>query len=883
MSDVTVRQLADVVGIPVDRLLMQLGDAGLEKSDADDVLSDTEKLRFLSYLRQSHGRSQGELAEPKRVTLQRRTVSELKQGKIPGKGVKTISVEVRKKRTYVKRSELPELSERRTEAEKARQALEEQQRELEAQEALRAQQEEARRKALEEEERRKREEVEREAERQRLLEEARRAEEERQREEARRIAEEQQRAEKAVSAEQTELPAPAPEAKPAKKAPPVPAPSIEREEMELPRHLESEAKRAKKKPGPERVKGRGEGPRELSGIEDLKKDKKKKLKVARGPIAFPEARHGFEKPTAPVVREVAIPESITVSDLAQRMSVKATEVIKTLMGMGVMATINQVLDQDTATLVVEELGHKAVPQVENALEAEIMATMLAATEAAQLPRAPVVTIMGHVDHGKTSLLDYIRKSRVAASEAGGITQHIGAYQVKTDHGAVTFLDTPGHAAFTAMRARGAKVTDIVVLVVAADDGVMPQTREAVEHSRAANVPLVVAVNKIDKPEADPDRVKQELTALNVVPEEWGGDTQFVNVSAKTGQGIDALLDAILVQAEVLELKAPFEIPASGVVLESKLEKGRGPVADILVQRGQLKKGDFILCGMEFGRVRAMFNENGKPVKEAGPSTPVEVLGLSGAPNAGDEFIVVADERKAREIALHREEKLRVSKLAAQQATKLEDVFSRMESGETVDLNLIIKADVQGSLEALRASVTELSTDKVKVKVIAGGVGGINESDANLALASNAIIIGFNVRADAGARKIIEERGVDLHYYSVIYDVIDEIKKSISGMLEPEFKEQIVGVAEVRDVFRHPKFGAIAGCMVVDGHVKRNLPIRVLRDNVVIFEGQLDSLRRFKEDVSEVKAGMECGMGIKNYNDVKVGDQIEVFEKVQVQR
>jgi translation initiation factor IF-2 len=434
-----------------------------------------------------------------------------------------------------------------------------------------------------------------------------------------------------------------------------------------------------------------------------------------------------------------------------------------------------------------------------------------------------------------------------------------------------------------MRARGAKVTDIVVLVVAADDGVMPQTREAVEHSRAANVPLVVAVNKVDKPEADPDRVKQELTGLNVVPEEWGGDTQFVNVSAKTGQGIDALLDAILVQAEVLELKAPFEIPASGVVLESKLEKGRGPVADILVQRGQLRKGDFILCGMEFGRVRAMFNENGKPVKEAGPSMPVEVLGLSGAPNAGDDFIVVADERKAREIALQREEKLRFSKLAAQQATKLEDVFSRMESGESVDLNLIIKADVQGSLEALRASVTDLSTDKVKVKVIAGGVGGINESDANLALASNAIIIGFNVRADGGARKIIEERGIDLHYYSVIYDVIDEIKKSINGMLEPEFKEQIVGVAEVRDVFRHPKFGAIAGCMVLDGHVKRNLPIRVLRDNVVVFEGQLDSLRRFKEDVGEVKAGMECGMGIKNYNDIKVGDQIEVFEKVQVQR
>jgi len=891
MSDVTVRQLADVVGIPVDRLLMQLGDAGLEKNDADDVLSDTEKLRFLSYLRQSHGRSQGEIAEPKRVTLQRRTVSELKQGKIPGKGVKTISVEVRKKRTYVKRSELPEVSERRTEVEKARQALEEQQREIEIQEALRVQQEEARRKALEEEERKKREEAERAAEEQRLAEEARRAEEERLREEARRMAEEQQRAEKAASVEEhalptptpTPTPAPAPEVKPPKR-PAVANVPIEREEIELPRHLESDAKRggAKKKPGTS-IKGRGEGLREPFGLDDSKKEKKKKLKVTKGPVTFPEVKHGFEKPTAPMVREVAIPASITVSDLAQRMSVKATEVIKTLMGMGVMATINQVLDQDTATLVVEESGHKAVPQVENALEAEIMATMSVASEVEQLPRAPVVTIMGHVDHGKTSLLDYIRKSRVAASEAGGITQHIGAYQVKTDHGAVTFLDTPGHAAFTAMRARGAKVTDIVVLVVAADDGVMPQTREAVEHSRAANVPLVVAVNKVDKPEADPDRVKQELTGLNVVPEEWGGDTQFVNVSAKTGQGIDALLDAILVQAEVLELKAPFEIPASGVVLESKLEKGRGPVADILVQRGQLRKGDFILCGMEFGRVRAMFNENGKPVKEAGPSMPVEVLGLSGAPNAGDDFIVVADERKAREIALQREEKLRFSKLAAQQATKLEDVFSRMESGESVDLNLIIKADVQGSLEALRASVTDLSTDKVKVKVIAGGVGGINESDANLALASNAIIIGFNVRADAGARKIIEERGIDLHYYSVIYDVIDEIKKSINGMLEPEFKEQIVGVAEVRDVFRHPKFGAIAGCMVLDGHVKRNLPIRVLRDNVVVFEGQLDSLRRFKEDVSEVKAGMECGMGIKNYNDIKVGDQIEVFEKVQVQR
>lgn len=613
----------------------------------------------------------------------------------------------------------------------------------------------------------------------------------------------------------------------------------------------------------------------------IKAKVKKKVKPGK-PVVIPESRHGFEKPTGPVVREVSIPESITVSDLAQRMSVKATEVIKALMKMGVMATINQILDQDTAILVVEEMGHTAVRQVENVLEAEIEATLNLASQAEQTPRAPVVTIMGHVDHGKTSLLDYIRKSRVAAGEAGGITQHIGAYQVKTEQGAVTFLDTPGHAAFTAMRARGAQATDIVVLVVAADDGVMPQTREAIEHSRAAKVPMVVAVNKIDKPEADPEKVKHELTNFNVIPEEWGGDSQFVEVSAKTGQGIDTLLEAILLQAEVLELKAAYHIPATGVVLESKLEKGRGPVADILIQQGVLRKGDFLLCGMEFGRVRAMFNENGKPLKEAGPSCPVEVLGLSGAPNAGDEFIVVADERKAREIAMQREEKLRNSKLAEQQSLKLDNIFARMESAtETLDLNIIIKADVQGSLEALRGSLTDLSTDRVKVKVIGGGVGGISESDANLALASSAIIIGFNVRADAGARKLIEERGVDLHYYSIIYEAIDDIKKSLKGMLEPEFREQIVGNAEVRDVFRHPKFGAIAGCMVTEGYVKRNLPIRVLRDNVVIFEGQLDSLRRFKDDVSEVKAGMECGMGVKNYNEIKVGDQIEVFEKVQV--
>ena len=866
MSDLTVRQLAEVVGIPLERLLSQLTEAGLQKSGEDELLTDAEKLKFLTFLRQSHGKAQGDdLTNPKRVTLQRRTVSELKQGKAtPGKVAKTISVEVRKKRTYVKRSELPEVSEQRHEVEQARQALEDQQKrqsELEAQHKARQEAERARAAELE---RLRREEIERIAAEQKKQQEAARKLEEQRRIEAEKNEPEEPELEGIVGVALES--APVVEVPRATVAPPPPSRAA----------LDDEDRRGKKK---EREKPLGDG----LGFDSLrgKSKVKKKLKAGKAAV-MPESRHGFERPTAPVVREVNIPESISVSDLALRMSVKATEVIKTLMKMGVMATINQILDQDTAILVVEEMGHTAIRQVEDVLEAEIEATLSLASQAEQLPRAPVVTIMGHVDHGKTSLLDYIRKSRVAAGEAGGITQHIGAYQVKTDHGTVTFLDTPGHAAFTAMRARGAQATDIVVLVVAADDGVMPQTREAIDHSRAANVPMVVAVNKVDKPEADPDKVKQELTNFNVIPEEWGGDCQFVEVSAKTGQGIDGLIDAILLQAEVLELKAARDIPATGVVLESKLEKGRGPVADILIQQGHLKKGDFLLCGMEFGRVRAMFNENGKPLKEAGPSCPVEVLGLSGAPNAGDEFIVVADERKAREIAMQREEKLRSSKLAEQQALKLDNIFARMESSaESVDLNIIIKADVQGSLEALRGSLTDLSTDKVKVKVIGGGVGGISESDANLALASNAIIIGFNVRADGGARKLIEERGIDLHYYSIIYEAIDEIKKSLKGMLEPEFREQIVGNAEVRDVFRHPKFGAIAGCMVTEGFVKRNLPIRVLRDNVVIFEGQLDSLRRFKDDVGEVKAGMECGMGVKNYNEIKVGDQIEVFEKVQV--
>ncbi|OZN49814.1 translation initiation factor IF-2 [Gallibacterium anatis] len=592
-------------------------------------------------------------------------------------------------------------------------------------------------------------------------------------------------------------------------------------------------------------------------------------------------QQGFTKPAQPVTRDVVIGETITVGELANKMAVKATEVIKTMMKMGAMATINQVIDQETAQLVAEEMGHKVVLRRENELEEAVLSDRDMNAEAE--PRAPVVTIMGHVDHGKTSLLDYIRKAKVAAGEAGGITQHIGAYHVHTPNGDITFLDTPGHAAFTSMRARGAQATDIVVLVVAADDGVMPQTIEAIQHAKAANVPLVVAVNKIDKPEADPERVKTELSQYGVISEEWGGDTQFVNVSAKKGIGIDELLDAILLQAEVLELKAVKDGMASGVVIESYLDKGRGPVATVLVQSGTLNRGDIVLCGLEYGRVRAMRNEIGKEVKSAGPSIPVEILGLSGVPSAGDEMTVVRDEKKAREVALYRQGKFREVKLARQQKAKLENMFNSMTEGDVSELNIIVKADVQGSVEAICQALLELSTDEVKVKIVGSGVGGITETDATLAAASNAIIVGFNVRADASARKVVEAENLDLRYYSVIYDLINEIKAALSGMLQPEFKQEIIGLAEVRDVFRSPKFGAIAGCMVIEGVVKRHNPIRVLRDNVVIYEGELESLRRFKDDVTEVRNGMECGIGVKNYNDVRVGDQIEVFETVEVKR
>ena len=593
-------------------------------------------------------------------------------------------------------------------------------------------------------------------------------------------------------------------------------------------------------------------------------------------------QQAFTKPAQAVNRDVVIGETITVAELANKMAVKATEVIKTMMKMGAMATINQVIDQETAQLVAEEMGHKVIVRKENELEEAVMSDR--DVDAELVTRAPVVTIMGHVDHGKTSLLDYIRKAKVAAGEAGGITQHIGAYHVETDDGKmITFLDTPGHAAFTSMRARGAKATDIVVLVVAADDGVMPQTIEAIQHAKAAGVPIVVAVNKIDKPEANPEHVEQELLQYDVIAEKFGGDVQFVYVSAKKGTGVDELLEAILLQSEVLELTAVKNGMATGVVIESYLDKGRGPVATILVQSGTLTKGDILLCGFEYGRVRAMRDENGKEIDEAGPAIPVEVLGLSGVPAAGDEATVVRDEKKAREVALYRQGKFREVKLARQQKAKLENMFSNMAEGDVAELNVIVKADVQGSVEAIVQSLMELSTDEVKVKVVGSGVGGITETDATLAAASNAIIVGFNVRADGSARRIIESENIDLRYYSIIYELLNEIKAAMSGMLQPEFKQEIIGLAEVRDVFRHPKFGAIAGCMVTEGVVKRNNPIRVLRDNVVIFEGELESLRRFKDDVSEVRNGMECGIGVKNYNDVKVGDQIEVFEVVEVKR
>ena len=868
MPEVKVSQFADVVGISVDRLLEQLSEAGIASKQADDTITDDEKTRLLGYLRQKHGKGEADL-EPKKVTLRRKRVSEIKvpvssdRGSRTKQRSKTVNVEFRKRRTYMKRSALDE---EREQAEAEAKTREEAQAQAETAAAEQVSEEAA--KADEEAALQAELQAEAATAASTPATEARSAEAEAEAE--------------PVEASVAEIETPAAAEGATTAAPATEQPSQPPTPSQADKEKANKAKEKKDKDKKNRDGDRGKGRKsreELHVAKDKAGRRRKKPQRAKAAGGRTSSQHQFARPTAPVVREVNIPESITVADLAQRMSIKATEVIKVMMNMGSMATINQTLDQETASLIVEEMGHTPKLLKENALEEEVLQVT---QEGEPVPRAPVVTIMGHVDHGKTSLLDLIRRTKVAAGEAGGITQHIGAYQVQRDTGPITFLDTPGHEAFTAMRARGAEATDIVILVVAADDGVMPQTEEAIKHAKASGVPLVVAINKIDKANADVDRVKQELTKYEVIPEDWGGDTQFVSVSALEGSGVDDLLESVLLQAEVLELQAIAEGPATGTVVESRLDKGRGPVATILVQSGQLNKGNVVVSGHEYGRIRAMLNELGEEVNSVGPSSPVEVLGLSGTPRAGDEMVVVGDEKKAREIAMFRQGKYREVKLAKQQENKLKDMMAQMGEGEVATLKVLIKADVQGSAEALADALEKLSTDEVKVSVVTNGVGGITESDANLALASNAMIIGFNVRADATGRKLIEDEGIDLRYYSVIYDAIDDVKTAISGMLSPEVREQIIGNAEVKQVFRSKKFGDIAGCIVTEGVVRRSNPIRVLRDNVVVFEGQLESLRRVKDDVNEVQAGTECGIGVKDY-EVQEGDQIEVFERIEVSR
>lgn len=857
---VSVKQFADEIGIKPDRLMSQFKDAGISITNINDLVSEEQKQELLRYLQQHHGAKQE--TAPDKIVLRRAKTSEIKLGGSHGPG-KTVSIQVRKKRTYVKRA-----------SEDDAKTPEENIDTLEAVSEVTAAP--------------TTDHVEANAA-------------------ADVVALVVNEEAAAVVAEVTPPPV-------ATYTEEVPVAPVVAEES-----AEDKAKAAIKR------KEKHRGPLEMEEPETDKNKRKKKTRdtsrdtsrdsnrnfeslLARGAdlsrvlkaddddvdSAFRKSgksRFGsqskvkiqaFTRPTAPVVREVEIPEVIKLSELAQKMSVKGAEVIKAMMKMGMMVTINEMIEQDTAVLVVEEMGHKAKTISSDAIEEALAKSIEIQGEA--LPRPPVITIMGHVDHGKTTLLDYIRTAKVAASEAGGITQHIGAYHVQTPKGTITFLDTPGHAAFTAMRARGAKLTDIVILVVAADDGVMPQTIEAIQHAKAAGVPIVVAVNKMDKHGVDPDRVKQELVQHGLVPEEWGGDTMFVPISAKTGDGVDGLLDSILVQAEVLELKAVANCPARGVVIESRLDRGRGGVMSVLIQQGTLRKGDIILAGLEFGRIRALSDENGKHIDAAGPSIPVEVLGLSGVPQAGDDFIVVADEKRAREVAAFRQTKAREAKLA-RQAPKLDDLLQRIEDEKTVTttLNLLVKADVLGSVEALKQALSELSGTEVKINILSSGIGGINESDVNLAIASKAIMIAFNVRANAEARKLMEVNGIPVNYHNIIYDVINQVKKAISGVLAPEIHEKILGLAQVRDVFHSSKTGAVAGCMVIEGTIKRNYPIRVLRDNVVIFEGSLESLRRFKDDVSEVRNGMECGIAVKNYNDIKAGDQIEVYEKIEVRR
>ncbi|MDP7591856.1 MAG: translation initiation factor IF-2 [Litorilituus sp.] len=890
MADITVAELANEIGTPVERLVSQLADSGVKKSAADAISQD-EKEALLGYLKKQHGDDSA--AKPSKLTLNRKTKSTLTMGH--GSKAKSVNVEVRKKRTYVKRSELEEKQMAEAAAQAEAEAAAKAEAEAKAKAELAAKEAENARaaaaaKAEAEAERKAVAKAEAaEKAKQAAAEKAKNAEkaapvkiEESEEAKQLRLAQEKEAAAK-IEAEAKEA------AEAARKL---------AEENEARWKAQEEERKAKEREvvhvtsskyaqeAEDKIdaadEGAGRRRKKKKGGQDKNSKAARPAKGRKTTLSAPQSlKHGFTKPVETKVQDIRIGETISVAELANKMAKKGAEVVKVMFKMGAMATINQVIDQETAALVAEEMGFNVVLVKENALEEAVLADRGDSGDA--ITRAPVVTIMGHVDHGKTSLLDHIREAKVADGEAGGITQHIGAYHVETGHGMITFLDTPGHAAFTAMRSRGAKATDIVIIVVAADDGVMPQTIEAIQHAKASEAPIIIAVNKMDKETADPDRVKTELSQHDVIPEDWGGDVQFCHVSAKTGLGIDELLDSILLQSEVLELTAVVDKMANGVVVESKLDKGRGPVATVLVQEGTLNQGDIVLCGLEYGRVRAMRDENGKPIQSAGPSIPVEILGLSGVPQSGDEATVVKDEKKAREVALYRQGKFRDVKLARQQKSKLENMFSNMAEGEVSEVNVVLKSDVQGSLEAISDSLLKLSTEEVKVKIIGSGVGGITETDATLAAASNAIVVGFNVRADAAARKVIESENIDLRYYSVIYALIDEVKQAMSGMLAPEFKQEIIGLAEVRDVFKSPKIGAIAGCMVTEGTIKRSAPIRVLRENVVIYEGELESLRRFKDDVQEVRKGTECGIGVKNYNDVRVGDQIEVFETVEIKR
>ncbi|PKG84578.1 translation initiation factor IF-2 [Colwellia sp. 75C3] len=887
MADITVAELAKEIGTPVDRLVSQLADSGVNKS-ATDAITQDEKESLLGHLKKQHG-DESE-AKPNKLTLNRKTKSTLTMGH--GSKAKSVNVEVRKKRTYVKRSDVEDekIAEEAAKAEAEAAILAEADVKAKAEAAAKEAENEkgvAAAKAEVEAERKAEAKVEAAAkaktaavEKAKNVEQAPEKVAETEESKKLRLAQEKEAAAK-VEAEAAEAAAAAKklaeenegrwkeqeaERKAKEKEVVHLTSSVYAQEAEDKSDTadESGRRRKKKKPADRNARGRNSG--------------RGKGKTLSSPDSL---KHGFTKPVETKLQDIRIGETISVAELANKMAKKGAEVVKAMFKLGAMATINQVIDQETAALVAEDMGFEVVLVKENALEEAVLADRQDTGE--EITRAPVVTIMGHVDHGKTSLLDHIREAKVADGEAGGITQHIGAYHVETGHGMITFLDTPGHAAFTAMRSRGAKATDIVIIVVAADDGVMPQTIEAIQHAQASDAPIIIAVNKMDKESADPDRVKSELSQHGVLSEEWGGEVQFCHVSAKTGLGIDDLLDSILLQSEVLELTAIVDKMANGVVVESKLDKGRGPVATVLVQEGTLKQGDIVLCGLEYGRVRAMRDENGKAIQSAGPSIPVEIIGLSGVPQAGDEATVVKDEKKAREVALFRQGKYRDVKLARQQKAKLENMFASMAEGDISEVNVIVKSDVQGSLEAINDSLLKLSTDEVKVKIIGSGVGAITETDATLAAASNAIVVGFNVRADVSARKVIEAENIDLRYYSVIYALIEEVKQAMSGMLAPEFKQEIIGLAQVRDVFKSPKIGAIAGCMVTEGIIKRSAPIRVLRENVVIYEGELESLRRFKDDVQEVRNGIECGIGVKNYNDVRVGDQIEVFETIEIKR